>query len=90
MTSLQKSRTQIIKRREIIDYFRNYVGGAHHDLLKGANHANSDRYELVADLAGHVLADVRDGLYFELLSIGQSVARSDDVRALAEKIRVNS
>lgn len=81
---------EIIKRREVIRYFRNYVGGAHHDLLRGARHATNDRYELVADLAGHVLADVRDGLYFELLSIGQSVARSGDIRALAERIRQDS
>jgi hypothetical protein len=78
---------EIIKRREIIEYFRNYSGGAHHDLLKGAKHSNSHRYALAADLAGHVRADVRERLYFELLSIGQSVARSDDIRALAERIR---
>jgi hypothetical protein len=81
---------EIIKRREIFEYFRNYIGGTHHDLLKGAKHANNDRYELVADLAGHVRVDVRDGLYFELLSIGQSVARSDDVRSLAERIQQDS
>jgi hypothetical protein len=81
---------EMIKRREIIEYFRNYIGGAHHDLLKGAKHANNKRYELVADLADHVRADVRDGLYFELLSIGQSVARSDDVRALVERMQRDS
>jgi hypothetical protein len=81
---------EIITRREVIEYFRNYVGGAHHDLLAGARHAKKERYELVADLQGHVQADVRDGLYFELLSIGQSVARSTDIRALAERIRLGS
>jgi hypothetical protein len=81
----------IIKRREVIQYFRNYVGGAHHDLLRDsrAKGAKTQRYELVADLQKHVIADIRDGLYFELLSIGQSVARSPDIRALAERIRVD-
>lgn len=78
---------QIIKRREAIEYFRNYIGGAHYDLSKAAKNAKTDVYELADDLGGHVHADVRDGLYFELLSIGQSVARSGDVRALAERIR---
>lgn len=77
---------EIIKRREIIEYFRNYIGGSHHDLLKGAKHGLNDRYELIAELS-HVIADIRDGLYFELLSMGQSVARSPDVLVLVDKIR---
>lgn len=78
---------EIIKRREIIAYFRNYAGGAHHDMLTGQKHAKNDRYELIKELGGHVRADIRDGLYFELLSIGQSVARSPDVRTLVDAIR---
>ncbi len=78
----------VVKRREVIEYFRNYKGGVHHDLLRGRRHPKSGRYEILADLEGHVRADVRDGLYFEILSIGQSVARSEDVRALAERIRL--
>jgi len=77
----------IVKRREVIEYFRNYVGGAHHDLLKGTKQAKRQRYELVAELERHVRADIRDGLHFELLSIGQAVARSADIRELAERIR---
>ena len=77
----------LISLQEVIEYFRNYVGGAHHDLLSGKRKSRSDKYELIADLSGHVKADVRDGLYFELLSIGQSVARSPDIRLLSETIR---
>ena len=56
---------------------------------KQAKATQTQRYELVADLENHVIADIRDGLYFELLSIGQSVARSPDIRALAEQIRLD-
>ncbi len=77
---------QIITRRQIIKYFRNHKGAAHHNLLAGRKNADKDTYELVDELEGHVRADVREGLYFELLSIGQSVARSPDVRMLTEKI----
>lgn len=80
---------QIITRREVIKYFRNYKGAAHHDLLAGRKKADKDTYELIDDLEGHVRADVREGLYFELLSIGQSVARSPDIRMLAEKIKLS-
>jgi hypothetical protein len=81
---------EIIKRREVIDYFRNYVGGAHHDLLRGATNAKTGRNEILRDLERRVRADTRDGLYFELLSIGQSVGRSTDMAALAAKIRAST
>ncbi|HUS13176.1 MAG TPA: hypothetical protein VMZ30_22080 [Pyrinomonadaceae bacterium] len=74
-----------ITRREVIDYFRNYVGGAHHDLLKHSKHRSKN--DLIQELERRVRADTRDGLYFELLSIGQAVGRSEDMKALAEKIR---
>lgn len=77
----------MVKRKEVIEYFRNYVGGSHHDLLKGTQQKKRPHYELVAELERHVRADIRDGLYFELLSIGQAVARSADIRELAERIK---
>ena len=83
-------RSHLIKRREVIQYFRNYRGGAHHDLLGGAKHGKQNRYQLIAELERKVHADVRDGLHFELLSIGQAVARSSDIVSLAEKIRADS
>lgn len=76
----------VIKRREIIKYFRNYIGGAHHGVSEGIERRLTPRYELIRDLAGHVVADVRDGLDFELLSIGQSVARSPDIRRLTARL----
>jgi len=78
---------QVITRQEVIKYFRNFVGGSHHDLATGKKNSNSEMSQLIANLEGHVKADTRDGLYFELLSIGQAVARSEDIRSLAEKIR---
>jgi hypothetical protein len=77
----------IIKRREVIEYFRNYVGGAHHDLISGTQRTKRQHYEVLAELEGRVIADIRDGIHFELLSIGQAIARSTDIRTLAEEIR---
>jgi hypothetical protein len=77
---------QLIPRREILNYFRNEIGGAHYDAA-GSRHARTSARDLVAELERKVHADVRDGLHFEILSIGQAVARSPDFRQLAEVIR---
>lgn len=74
-------------RRAVIQYFRNYAGGAHHYILGGTKGSKRSQHELAADVDRAVHPDFRNGLHFELLSIGQAVARSDDVRALAELIR---
>jgi hypothetical protein len=69
---------------------RNDKGGAHLnrlDLPRSRSAPRAEQYELIRDLDGRVIADVREGLLFELLSIGQAVARSDDVRSLAETMR---
>lgn len=78
---------QLISRRDIINYFRNYAGAAHHDLVDQGNGRDQTKYKLIAELEKCVTADVRDGLYFELLSIGQALATSPDVRELAAALR---
>jgi hypothetical protein len=83
-------RGQMITRRDVIEYFRNYAGGAHLDSAAGMHNVKRSHYEVVAELERHVRADIRDGLHFELLSIGQAVARSVDVRTLADRIRSDS
>lgn len=77
-----------LARREVIQYFRNYAGGAHHDFLKGKKPPKSDQYELAKELEGHLKADIRDALSFELLSICQSVGRSKDVQCLTDQMEI--
>lgn len=79
--------SKVITRREVIQYFRNYAGGAHHHILGGTKTNKLSQHELAAEVDRSILADVRNGLHFELLSIGQSVAKSTDVRTLADRIR---
>jgi hypothetical protein len=55
--------------------------------------AKADKVEtrrLIAELEQHIHADTRDGLYFELLSIGQAVGRSADMQRLENAIRADS
>lgn len=80
-------RGELLTRRDVIDYFRNYAGGAHYDREGGTHDKRQAVRELVAELEPHVIADVRSGLHFELLSIGQAVGRSPDVRKLALRMK---
>lgn len=80
-------RGSIITRKEIIEYFRNNAGGSHHDLIDQKERMKTAKHRLIAEIERHVIADVRDGLHFELLSIGQAVATSPDIRRLADVLR---
>lgn len=77
------------KRRDIIQYFANYAGGVHLDGAKKKRRKKTEVYEHIAQLEKKIQADTMDGLYFELLSIGQALGKSADLKALAEKIRAS-
>lgn len=81
---------QRISRQQIIAYFRNYAGGAHLDAVLLHAQRKTPQQELVHDLRRHVIADTWDGLFFEMLSIGQCVGRASDsdrlVRAIRERL----
>jgi len=72
-----------ISRGDIIEYFRWYAGGV------AQNHYEQERNQVISELVGIVHANLRDGLSFELLSIGQAVGRSSDLSNLAAKIRAH-
>jgi hypothetical protein len=77
----------VLRRREVIKYFAHLEGGAH---LRLSARVRRDEEDLVRTIEGwvdrvHLLE--RDALYFELLSIGQSIARAEDVHRLLATIR---
>lgn len=83
-------RGQTVPRRLIIDFFANYAGGVHLDRATGqANAEKRALYELVEELEERVAVDKVEGLYFELLAIGQSLGNSQSLRKLAKAIRQN-
>jgi hypothetical protein len=84
-------RGRSFSRREVIDYFANHAGGVHLDRVAMA--AKADKVEIrqtIAELEQRIQADTIDGLYFELLSIGQAVGRSADMQRLENAIRADS
>lgn len=84
-------RGQTISRAEIIEFFANYAGGAHLDRVTGkAKPEKRALFALVADLEGRIGCDKTEGLYFELLSIGQALANSPSLQRLAAAIRENA
>jgi hypothetical protein len=78
---------EILKRREIVKYFAHIEGGAH---LRLSPRVRNDEEALVRAIEkwnGEIQLVQRDALYFELLSIGQAVGRSEDVQRLIAAIR---
>ena len=78
-----------ISRADIIKYFAHNMGGVHIDGIgDGPKRGKSqgEHAHLLEDLQNKVRADVMDGLYFVVLSIGQAIGQSADLQRLAEVI----
>ncbi|MBZ2169331.1 hypothetical protein [Marinobacter sp. F4216] len=76
----------VITRSELIKYMANVKGGVH----LGSSRARKKEQEIikrVAKLEGKFNAFNSDGLFFETLSIGQSIAKSPDVVQLVHEFR---
>ena len=79
-------RGKVISRKAIIEFFAHYEGGVHLDRVV-LNAKKRALHEFVAELDSKVTVDTADGLYFELLSIGQAVGTSPAMLELAAAIR---
>jgi hypothetical protein len=87
-------RGTLIPREILVDYFRRHANSNRElpqpSVAGSAAATSQTRAELFAMLdetAGKSHADGRDGLYFELLSIGQALGGSRDLQALTQRIR---
>lgn len=75
---------EILTRGELINFFANKYGGAHYDPKR-----TSSKEELLDWFLNNFPLKVLDKrvIYFELLSIGQSLATSQDVQKLRNELR---
>lgn len=75
---------EILTRGELITFFANKLGGAHYDAKR-----NSPKEELLDWFLknGYVMVGDKRVVYFELLSIGQSIINSPDIVLLGDKLR---
>jgi len=75
----------LVPRRVLIKYVCNKLGGAHFDTKRDYTPEGTlfRRLDYVGDKI--TLVDKRI-VYFELLSIGQTLARADDIRMFCDKV----
>jgi hypothetical protein len=77
----------VVKRCDIITYFANIAGGVHLTRSSRVRKKNEELVRRLTRIEGRIRIHQSEGLYFELLSIGQALGKSDDVIKLAEMIR---
>jgi len=76
-----------IKRHDIIQYFAKEGGGVHLDRRSNRKQKEREIFDRIRDLQGKVQPFSMEGLYFEILSIGQAIGKSHDLNNLKEIIR---
>lgn len=78
---------EMIKRRELVLYVANRLGGAHLDVSRDNRKDIERKFWLLDSLNKEVMLANKSSIYFELLSIGQSVVNSRDTAKFIEKAR---
>jgi len=80
-------RESFISRRDILQFFCKLAGSVHLDRVLYSSRKRPWSFERIKEMEGRVLADRRDGLLFEVLSMRQAVGRPHDMTVLAAMIR---
>ena len=75
----------LISRLELVKYVVNKLGGAHYDSKREKD------YQRLLDYVGRTRTVAgKNAVYFELLSIGQTLVKSSDIGKLRDKLRHQS
>jgi hypothetical protein len=80
----------LINREEVIKYVANKLGGAHYDAARIAPKVTGEvsldqKYALLDEMKTFTVAD-KNAIYYELLSIGQRMVNSRDIRHLRKQL----
>lgn len=75
---------EVISRRELIQYIVNKLGGAHIDLKR--NPGKDQKFLLLDNVLEQIKIVNFEPVYYELLSIGQSVIQSQDIHKLLDRL----
>ena len=67
---------------DVIDYVSNKLGGVHIDLNR--NRGKDDKFKVLDESISLQILD-KDYIYYQLLSIGQALAQSDDAKKFVDK-----
>lgn len=68
---------QPITRQKLIQYVAIKLGGVHHDDRRGAKDV---KFKLLDQVVAEIQIAGKSAVYFELLSCGQALSKSDDIR----------
>ncbi|MCH8877101.1 MAG: hypothetical protein IIA89_09830 [Chloroflexi bacterium] len=72
-----------IRRRQVVKYVSNRLGGAHLDRRRGTT-KDGMIYDLLDKVADKYMLLEKSAIYFELLSIGQALVNSSDLTKFEE------
>lgn len=78
------ARGQFVSRRAIVRYMAHRLGGNH---LGRSGHKEEETFDFLDEVSSLRELAGRPALYFEALSIGQTVGQSDDARALRSALK---
>lgn len=77
-----------IPRSTVIKYVCNKLGGTHYDTSR--DHGNDEieaQFSLLDKVKSQIVVADKNAIYFELLSIGQRISNSRDVRQLRKRLK---
>jgi len=76
----------IITRRELVKYVANKLGGAHIDQRRDISKPQERKFVYLDKIRETMQVAGKPAIYYELLSIGQSLVRSDDIKRLRQRL----
>jgi len=74
-----------VPRRVLVKFISNKLGGAHFDASRGAS-LEERQFALLDEVRERLRLMGKDAVYFELLSVGQTLAASMDVQRFLERV----
>ena len=82
----------LINREEVIKYVANKLGGTHYDPSRkpaedGSGVSLDDKYVLLDTIRKGLITGDKNAVYYELLSIGQRISNSRDIRHLRKHLQ---
>ncbi len=76
-----------ISRQELILYVSNKLGGAHFDPKRNDEKERERKFLLLDNYRNDYKLAEKDSVFFELLSIGQSIVKSSDIKVFLDRTK---
>jgi len=76
----------VVSRRELVQYVANKLGGTHIDTKRDFSKIKERKFALLDQVREMIRVADKNAIYYELLSIGQSLVQSDDIQTLRRKL----